>query len=99
MGHKISHWRKTARAVVTQALADAAEHNLDEQQTRRLISSRYPFGQRQYHPYKIWLDEVKRGLAPAIQAAQAARPVFGGAIVDEHEYTISRAAEQQKVNE
>jgi len=95
MSQTVSPRRKTARAVIETALAAAREQNLDDEQTRRLISSRYPFGPRKYHPYTIWLDEVCRALAPMTRAARAARPVFGGAIVDEHEYTVSRAAEQK----
>jgi len=26
------------------------------------ISEAYPFGERKYHPYKIWLDEVHKAI-------------------------------------
>ena len=29
------------------------------EELRRLINAAYPFGERKYHPYKIWLDAVK----------------------------------------
>ncbi|MEZ4865332.1 MAG: hypothetical protein R3C14_28745 [Caldilineaceae bacterium] len=34
---------------------------------RALISQAYPFGERRYHPYKIWLSEVKRVLGEQAQ--------------------------------
>jgi hypothetical protein len=28
-------------------------------QIRKALTDSYPFGPRQYHPYKVWLDEIK----------------------------------------
>lgn len=78
-----SQWREHARDVIEQAIAQAKALKLDEKATRRLISDVYPFGVRKYHPYRIWLDEVKRALAVR---ARRQPPVFGGAIVDTHDY-------------
>jgi hypothetical protein len=30
--------------------------------TRARLREAYPFGERKYHPYKIWLDEIRRQL-------------------------------------
>jgi hypothetical protein len=32
----------------------------DEKEIRKALHDAYPFGPREYHPYKIWLDEIKR---------------------------------------
>lgn len=34
---------------------------------RKALCEAYPFGQKAYHPYKIWCDEIKfqLGLKPA----------------------------------
>jgi isocitrate dehydrogenase kinase/phosphatase len=54
------NWRAKARAVIRQVMADHPK--ADPKELRRLISEAYPFGERKYHPYKIWLDEVSRQL-------------------------------------
>lgn len=53
-----SHWRKTARAVIERVRVA----NLDKTPSERLalIDAAYPFGERKYHPYKIWLAERRR---------------------------------------
>lgn len=100
-----SHWREHARAVVARVLSEAAELNLDDAATRRRLSAAYPFGERKYHPYKIWLDECRRQLAPTVAAAQRERPTFYGPIVDTQEYTLSATvapvagSEQRDVDE
>lgn len=77
-------WRATARRVILKALADAREQGLDAKATLVLVDSRYPFGQRAYHPYKMWLSERKNLVTnPAAPETRPARPVFGGAIKGE----------------
>lgn len=51
-----SHWRKRAREVIKRVLAE--NEGANSAQVRKAISNAYPFGERKYHPYKIWLDEV-----------------------------------------
>lgn len=60
----MSTWREIARKHILRALEEAREQGLDEQATKKHVSAAYPFGIRQYHPYKIWLDEVKKWLSP-----------------------------------
>lgn len=52
-----SSWRTHARKVIRRVLAENAGKS--EKEIRKAISDAYPFGERKYHPYKIWLDEVK----------------------------------------
>lgn len=52
-----SRWREIANQVIAKVVAD--NPGLPEQELRKKLSEAYPFGQRQYHPYKIWLSAVK----------------------------------------
>lgn len=60
----MSAWRRVSERVIRQALAEAKDAGLDAAATDKLISSRYPFGERRYHPYTMWL-KVKRELTTA----------------------------------
>lgn len=53
-------WRDIAKQVIQQALAEAKAQGLDFNATKTYVNARYPFGERAYHPYKIWLSEMKR---------------------------------------
>lgn len=64
MAHKtngvyISSWRLAAQEAISRALEVADSQELDEEATWEAVSKAYPFGQRRYHPYKIWLSEIK----------------------------------------
>jgi len=56
-----SQWRKAANQVIAKVVADNPD--LPEQELRKKLSEAYPFGPRQYHPYKIWLSAVKEHFA------------------------------------
>lgn len=58
-------WRDRARPIVKRALEETA--GKPEKEIRAALLAAYPFGARQYHPYKIWLDEIRRqrGTKPA----------------------------------
>jgi 1,2-phenylacetyl-CoA epoxidase PaaB subunit len=67
----MSHWRIQAATIIAKVLEDTKGRPEDER--RKAVSAAYPFGIRKHHPYKIWLDEVKRqmrGPAPAIRTAR-----------------------------
>lgn len=49
-------WRDVARPIISDVLKKT-EGNPDAR--KKLLYDAYPFGARQYHPYKIWLDEIK----------------------------------------
>lgn len=54
---QVSHWRTHSRKVIQKVIAENPDKSGKE--LEKAISAAYPFGPRQYHPYKIWLDEVK----------------------------------------
>jgi len=64
-------WRDIARTVIQQALAEAEAQGLDADATRRHVNAAYPFGERAYHPYKIWLSEMKNTFNPKAKPVQS----------------------------
>lgn len=50
-------WRDSARPIIAEVLKE--NEGKDEKIIKKALYDAYPFGQRQYHPYKIWLDEIK----------------------------------------
>lgn len=65
------NWRDRARPIVAEVLRATAGQ--DEKAIRKALRDAYPFGPREHHPYKIWLDEVatQRGLKHKRAAAKA----------------------------
>lgn len=53
-----SHWREIAREVIRKVLTE--NKGKSEKEIRQALCEAYPFGERKYHPYKIWLDEVAK---------------------------------------
>jgi len=53
-------WRDYARPIIARVIADTGRD--DEKALRKALRDAYPFGERRYHPYKIWCSEVKRQL-------------------------------------
>lgn len=60
-----SYWRDQAAPIIERVLKEMA--GKPEKEIRKALHDAYPFGPREYHPYKIWLDEIKkqRGGRPA----------------------------------
>jgi hypothetical protein len=56
----MSTWRDHARPIIAETIAAAGTQ--DSNALRKALREAYPFGPRQYHPYKIWLDEIHRQL-------------------------------------
>lgn len=50
-------WRQAAAPIIAKVLEETK--GLDEKQIRKALHDAYPFGARQWHPYKIWCDEIK----------------------------------------
>lgn len=50
-------WRDIARPIIAKVLAE--NEGKTEQEKRKALKDAYPFGARQWHPYKIWLSEIK----------------------------------------
>ena len=57
MGHHKS-WRDRARPIIEKVLQETK--GKDEKEIRQALRDAYPFGMREYHPYKIWCDEIRR---------------------------------------
>lgn len=57
-------WREHAAPIIARVLKETA--GKPEKDIRRALREAYPYGERQYHPYKIWCDEIRRqrGLKP-----------------------------------
>ena len=53
----ISRWRRLAAPIVTRVLAET--QGKPETEVRAALRAAYPFGPREHHPYKIWLDEIR----------------------------------------
>jgi hypothetical protein len=57
MGNKGKTWRDSARPIIHRVLKE--QEGSDEATIKQALYEAYPFGQRKYHPYKIWLDEIR----------------------------------------
>ena len=53
-------WRDIAKPIIAEVLAE--NKGKDEDTIRKALREAYPYGERKYHPYKIWLSEIKRQL-------------------------------------
>lgn len=52
-----SHWRDIARPIIQSVLK--AWNGQDEKELRKALFEAYPFYERRYYPYKIWLSEIR----------------------------------------
>lgn len=57
-GGSYSYWRVQAAPIIRRVLTETTGKS--EREIRAALKAAYPFGPRKYHPYKIWLSEVKR---------------------------------------
>ncbi len=48
-------WRDVCAPIIHAVLHSGIT---DEKELRKALRDAYPFGQRKYHPYKIWCSEV-----------------------------------------
>jgi hypothetical protein len=55
-------WRASAKPIIQQVLRETRGQS--EKEIRKALKDAYPWGERNYHPYKIWCDEIRvqRGL-------------------------------------
>lgn len=51
-------WRHIAAPIIAQVLDDTMGQS--EPDIKQALYDAYPFGERKYFPYKVWLDEIKR---------------------------------------
>jgi hypothetical protein len=61
-----STWRDTAAPIIRAVLAEHAGE--PEAAIRKALREAYPWYERKYHPYKIWLSEIaiQRGRKPKL---------------------------------
>jgi hypothetical protein len=52
----MGRWREIAKPIISAVLDDLRGE--DSRTIRKALRDAYPFGERRYHPYKIWCDEV-----------------------------------------
>jgi hypothetical protein len=69
-----SYWRRQAALAIVEAHA-ALPDDCTLAERKKAIDAAYPFGQRKYHPYKMWLLErrlylIHHGERPASKAIQ-----------------------------
>jgi murein L,D-transpeptidase YafK len=57
----ISRWRTRAREVIAEVEQEHRNATLAE--FKAALKAAYPFGQRQYGPYKIWCQEQRYAIA------------------------------------
>lgn len=55
-----SYWRGRANPIIVRVVKEHG--NTDSKELRKALFEAYPFGERKYHPYKMWLDEVQKVL-------------------------------------
>lgn len=55
-----SPWRLAARSAIDKAIASVEDGDLVK--LKKAIDKAYPFGYREYYPYKVWLDERRHAL-------------------------------------
>lgn len=56
MFSKIGKWREEARPIIEKVLRDNAQKS--DKEIRAALREAYPFGEKAYHPYKMWLKEI-----------------------------------------
>ena len=54
----MSSWRDRAAPIIREVILRVGRE--DAGKLKRELFDAYPFGERKYTPYKIWLDEIKR---------------------------------------
>lgn len=59
-----SRWRNRFAPTISRVLSENKDKS--DKEIRKALCDAYPLTERKYHPYKIWLDEIKK---------QRARPV------------------------
>ena len=50
-------WRDICRPIIAEVIERVGRS--DEKALRKALREAYPFGERKYHPYKIWCSEIQ----------------------------------------
>lgn len=51
-------WREHCAPIIHEVLERT--RGMSEKEIKAALHAAYPFGERNYHPYKIWLSEIKK---------------------------------------
>lgn len=62
-------WRDRCRDIIAEVIVRVGRD--DPKRLRAELRAAYPFGPREHHPYKIWLDEIHRQLGTGRYARPA----------------------------
>lgn len=52
-----SYWRDHCRPIIASTIS--AWNGKDEKELRKALYEAYPFGERRWYPYKVWLSEIR----------------------------------------
>jgi len=67
-------WREHCSPIIAEVIRRVGKS--DMKALRKALKEAYPYGQRKYHPYKVWLDEIKRQLNPEpVKQTSVCRPI------------------------
>ena len=72
-----SKWRQAAAPVIARVIAEVGTG--DMRALRNALREAYPFGPYEYHPLKIWCDEINAQLGkkkPAPKVSDPNQPAF-----------------------
>lgn len=53
-------WRDHAKPIIYKTIIE--NEGKPTKEIKKALRDAYPFGERKYHPYKIWCDEVRKQL-------------------------------------
>lgn len=74
----MSYWRAQAKPIIERVLRECRDEGItDTAVIRARLRPAYPFGLRQYWPYKVWLDEIRAQLGekkPRSRKRRTVRP-------------------------
>jgi len=73
-------WRDKARPIIASIIAE--NPNLPEKELRRKLRAAFPWGPKEYHPYKIWLDEINVQLGKKVFRAKKVKAVEVKPLID-----------------
>jgi len=71
-------WRDSAGPKIAEVIARVGTE--DPKALRKALREAYPYGERKYWPYKVWLSEIRRQLAPT--PATTTEPGPDGPLLD-----------------
>lgn len=75
-------WKQKAAQAIQDARHAAAQQGLDPAATLACVDAACPFGPREHHPYKMWLQERRRLCSdlPGVKPLGCRRPSYEDAL-------------------